>query len=142
MSLAPTRDGRNGWNGARGASALDGMFPSDAELSEPAPLVSNIALAVVEIVAGLRGPEQVQRWVDPATMRRLDALHRRTNRRNARGAGAQRAAFAVLSSRVSSTRGGIVEGSAVVTDHHRARAVAMRLEAIDNRWFVTELQVL
>ena len=119
------------------------MFTPDAALPAPEPFVSNVALAVVEIVAGLRDPEQVQRWVDVSTMRRLDAMRRRRNRRHTHDAAALHpASFTVLSSRITSTRAGIVEASAVVTDRRRARAVALRLEAIDYRWRVTELHVL
>jgi len=43
--------------------------------------------------------------------------------------------------RVQEPADGVVEACAVIVEHDRVRALAMRMTGVDRRWVVTQLQV-
>lgn len=114
-----------------------------AELPDPAPLLSNLARCVVEVLAGARELEQIARWVTDDVYRHLvrrvvlSARSRRT-----RGVTPVRPSFTVSTMRVCEPRDGIVEAVVIVRGRSRARAVAIRLEGLDRRWRASAITVL
>lgn len=109
-------------------------------LPDPAATVGAVVKAVVEVLAGIRPPAQLLRWVSRdvhATVSERAALTTRMRR----GAPAPARQVVVRGVRVCRPAAGVVEASAVVVDGTRVRAVAVRLEDHDGRWRATALEV-
>jgi hypothetical protein len=108
-----------------------------ADLPDPTPLVTALAQAFVEVMAGLRPPPQVSRWTSPEV---YAALCRRAAVAARRGPASRRPAV-VRRVLVQEPADGVVEACAVVIQHDRVRALALRMTGLDRRWVVTELSV-
>lgn len=121
-----------------------GLQPArTSSLPNPAPLLENLTRCVIEILAGARDLEQIARWVSDDVYRHL--LRRvvlSTRARRARGQRATRPAFTIGSTSVCEPRDGVVEAVIIVCGRARTRAVAMRLEGLDDRWRATAINVL
>lgn len=135
------------WNHAHRAPSIEEMFgwqhTADPALGDPGVLLRNVALGAVESLAGARSPEQIERWLLPSVFHQLLRKHTLISRRQSESKKrAPRPAFRIASSRVCRVNAGVAEGVVVVTNGARARAVAMRFEALDRRWRVTELRIL
>ena len=88
-------------------------------------------------MAGLRPPPQVSRWTSPEV---YAALCRRAAVAARRGPASRRPAV-VRRVLVQEPADGVVEACAVVIQHDRVRALALRMTGLDRRWVVTELSV-
>ncbi len=114
-----------------------------ADLPDPTPLILNLARCSVEIIAGVRDPEQIARWLEPAVYAQL--LTRSVIAARARQALRRRATVPTLSMgscRIDHPTEDSVEAVVVVHTPVRVRAVVVRLTGIDGRWRATELSVL
>ncbi len=113
------------------------------ELPDPRPLLENLTRCVIEIIAGARDLEQIARWVDDSVYTTL--LKRvvvSTQARRATRRPVVRPVFALGAVSVCQPRDGVVEAVIVVHGRARARAVAIRLEGLDQRWRATAIHVL
>lgn len=109
-------------------------------LPAPAPWVARLAPAILEVAAGERPPGQLTRWVTRdirETLARRGAAALRHPAGSARAPQCRR----VRSVRVTQPAPGVVEASAVVIGAVRARAVAIRLEAVRGRWLATAVEI-
>jgi hypothetical protein len=109
-------------------------------LPAPAPWVARLAPALLEVAAGERPPGQLTRWVTRdirETLARRGAAALRHPAGKARAPQCRR----VRSVRVTQPAPGVIEASAVVIGAVRARAVAIRLEAIRGRWLATAVEL-
>ena len=114
-----------------------------AALPDPSPLILNLARCVVEIVAGVRDPEQIARWLDPVVYTQLLARAVIAARaRQARGRHATMPTISMGSCRIDHPTDDAIEAVAIVHTPARVRAVVMRLVGVDGRWRATELSVL
>ena len=117
---------------------------SAADLPDPAPLVDSLARGAIEVIAGVREPEQMGRWLaeEPyrALLLRANLATRARSARGQNGAASRRTRYARSTS--ASPDDGIAEAVVVVDMPPRTRAVAIRLEGIDRRWRATSLAVL
>ncbi len=116
---------------------------STAALPDPRPLLENLTRCVIEILAGARELEQIARWVSDDVYRHL--LKRvviSSRARQAKGQKATRPAFTIGSTTLCEPRDGVVEAVIIVRGRARVRAVALRLEGLDNRWRATAINVL
>lgn len=116
---------------------------SNEMLPDPAPLLESLARGAVEVIAGVREPEQMGRWLTEDPYRKLLArAHLAHRARSARGLSAKRPTYVVRSVHCSSPDDGVAEGVVVIEMSPRTRAVTVRLEGIDRRWRATTLAVL
>ncbi len=116
---------------------------STASLPDPRPLLENLTRCVVEILAGARELEQIARWVSDDVYRHL--LKRvviSSRARQAKGQKPTRPSFMIGSTSICEPRDGVVEAVVIVRGRARVRAVAIRLEGLDNRWRATAINVL
>lgn len=129
---------------AFGAEDFFGHQPTTSStLPDPRPLLENLTRAVVEVLAGARELQQIARWVSDDVYRHLLKRVVLSDRaRRARGQAATRPAFTIGSITCSEPRDGVVEAVVIVRGRARARAVAVRLEGLDNRWRATAINVL
>lgn len=109
-------------------------------LPAPAPWVARLAPAILEVAAGERPPGQLTRWVT-RDIRETLARRGAAALRHPAGKGRAPQCRRVRSVRVTSPAPGIVEASAVVIGAERARAVALRLEAVRGRWLATAVEL-
>jgi hypothetical protein len=121
-----------------------GLQPATTNaLPDPAPLLENLTRCVIEILAGARELEQVARWVTDDVYRHLlKRVVLSTRARRARGQKATRPAFSIGSTSICEPRDGVVEAVIIVRGRARTRAVAIRLEGLDQRWRATAINVL
>ncbi len=114
-----------------------------AALPDPAPLLGNLTRCVIEILAGCRDLEQISRWVTDDVYRHLlKRVVLSARARNAKNLQPTRPSFSIGSTTVCYPRDGVVEAVVLVRGRARARAVAIRLEGMDNRWRATAINVL
>lgn len=114
-----------------------------SDLPDPEPLVTNLARCILEVLAGARDLEQLNRWVTDEVYATL--LHRTVlaeRARRVKGVAAARPALTVLSTHISEPRDGVVEATVIVRNPVRVRAVAIRLEGLDRRWRASAISVL
>lgn len=120
------------------------MRPVDP-LAEVRAITRGTVQAAMEVLAGIRPIHQLARRLDPrclAALQHRAALIRREITRTGNPALARlHRNSTVRSVRVCEVREGVYEGSAVVVDDVRARAVAIRLERSKQVWRVTELVI-
>ncbi len=116
---------------------------SATELPEAEPLLRNLTVGVLEVLAGVREIEQLARWLSEDAYRALVKRASLAARaRNARGLTASRPTYRILSLRCCPPSDGVVESVVVVAGPARTRAVAIRLEGWDGRWRATSLALL
>lgn len=113
---------------------------SSRDLPDPVAACSALVQAVMEVLGGTRPAAQLTRWLAAdvyAAISRRASLAARM-RRDSVPSGRQAVVRGV---RVCEPADGIVEGSAVVVESGRVRAVALRLEGMDGRWRATAVEV-
>jgi hypothetical protein len=119
--------------GGRGADALP----------DPSTLVSNLSLCVIEVLAGARDLNQLARWVSDEVFRHLRLRVALASRaREAKGLRVRRPQVTLGEPRITMPAHGVVEAVVIVHQRGRSRAVAMRLEALDDRWRASAINVL
>jgi hypothetical protein len=116
---------------------------SRSRLPGPQPLIENLTRCVIEILGGARDLEQISRWVTDDVYRHLlKRVVLSARARQAKGSSPVRPAFAIGSTTIFEPRDGVVEAVVIVRGRARVRAVALRLEGLDNRWRATAINVL
>lgn len=122
---------------------FDRQRSSSRCLTDPAPLLASLARGAIEVIAGVREPEQLGRWLTEEPYRNLVTRANLAARaRSARGLPAKHPTYAVRSVRHSSPDDGVAEAVIIVDMPPRTRAIAIRLEGMDRRWRATVLAVL
>ncbi|MEE2521376.1 Rv3235 family protein [Pseudarthrobacter sp. J75] len=108
-------------------------------------IVHSTVQAAIEVLAGTRPLHQLARRLDhkclTSLQHRLALIKREAARTAAPGIARLHRNSAVRSVRICDVADGIYEGSAVVVDETRVRAVAVRLERSRQVWRVTELVI-
>jgi hypothetical protein len=102
------------------------------QLAAPARVMRSVAMALLEIEAGSRSAEQLERRCDPDLWERIDG-------RLPRRGGAFVTGSALLRVMCQEHSPGLADGVAVVRRGQRINAIAMRIDARDGRWMVTDL---
>lgn len=125
-------------------SEFFGVQPtSTQDLPDPALLIENLARCVLEVLAGARDLDQLARWVTDDVYQHLLKRVVLSNRaRQSRGSAAIRPVFRMGSTHVTEPADGIIEGVVIAHGTARTRAVAIRLEGMDNRWRASAVNVL
>ncbi|MFJ4158723.1 Rv3235 family protein [Microbacterium testaceum] len=120
-----------------------GADPSTNGLSTIEVFVGNMVRGVLEVVAGVRDPEQLARWMSEEVYRALLARTSLAARaRSARRVQVYRVVHQTRSIHLFSPREGAIEATVIVSGRMRTRAVALRLETIERRWRITALHLL
>ena len=118
-----------------------------SELPDPEEFARTLVGGMIECVHGLREPIQFTRHVTDDVYRALSARVHRMNvaEQQVRGARKRkkvRPQFTLGNVVLSNPRDGIVEASVVVHGPARVRAVALRIEGLDQRWQATSFSML
>ncbi len=122
---------------------FDRQPASSRQLPNPEPLLENLTRCVIEILAGARELEQISRWVTDDVYRHLlKRVVLSARARQAKGQRAIRPSFSIGSTRICIPLDGVVEAVIIVSSRARTRAVAIRLEGLDDRWRATAINVL
>ena len=122
---------------------FDQQPASRSALPNPVPLVENLTRCVIEVLAGARELEQIARWVtDDVYHHLLKRVVISTRARQATGRTNARPTFTIGTTTLFEPRDGIVEAVVIVHGRARVRAVALRLEGLDNRWRASAINVL
>ena len=112
-------------------------------LPNPMPLLQNLTRCVIEILSGSRDLEQISRWVSDDVYRHLlKRVVLSARARQAKNQPIARPNFSIGSTVSGEPRDGVIEAVVIVTGRARTRAVAIRLEGMDNRWRATAINVL
>lgn len=114
-----------------------------SNLPDPRPLLENLTRCVIEVLAGARELDQIARWVTDDVYRHLlKRVVLSTRARRAIGKPATRPLFTLSSPTLCEPRDGVIEAVIIVHGRARTRAVAIRLEGLDQRWRATAINVL
>jgi hypothetical protein len=121
-----------------------GLQPSSrGQLPDPEPLLVNLTRCVIEVLAGARELDQLARWVSDDVYRHLlKRVVLSSRARSIKGLQAQRPAISIGRVTITEPRDGVVEAVVIVHSKVRVRAVALRLEGLDNRWRASAINVL
>ena len=136
----PERDETEGFI----ADDFFGHQPSSrSSLPDPEPLLINLARCVIEVLAGARELDQLARWVSDDVYRHLlKRVVLSARARAVKGQRAQRPTISIGRVTINEPRDGIIEAVVIVHSKVRVRAVAVRLEGLDNRWRASAINVL
>ena len=120
---------------------------STADLPDPTEFAKTLVGGIIECVHGLREPIQFTRHVTDEVYRALNArVHRLNVADQLRGGSKKkkkaRPQFTMGNVVINNPRDGVVEASVVVHGPARVRAVALRLEGLDERWQATSFSML
>ncbi|QYF73885.1 Rv3235 family protein [Cryobacterium sp. PAMC25264] len=116
---------------------------SRSTLPDPEPLLVNLTRCVIEVLAGARELDQLARWVSDDVYRHLlKRVVLSARARAVKGQRAQRPAIMIGRVTINEPRDGIIEAVVIVHSKVRVRAVAVRLEGLDNRWRASAINVL
>ena len=95
------------------------------------------------MLAGARDLEQLARWVTDDVYRNLSMrVVLAARARRVKGQAPQRPAFTVGRVTICEPADGVVEAVVMVHQRARSRAVAIRLEGLDQRWRASAISVL
>ncbi|ALJ21267.1 3-hydroxyacyl-CoA dehydrogenase [Microbacterium sp. No. 7] len=138
------RSMRRRLSSARAVSEYFAAQPATAaQLPDPEPLLRNLTIGVLEVLAGVREVDQLARWMSEDAFRALVTRANLTARaRSARGQTAARPAHRIVSVRHCSPKDAVIEATVVVAGPVRVRAVAIRLEGWDDRWRAMSVGIL
>ena len=109
---------------------------SRSDLPEPRTWAARLVQALVEVLAGNRPVEQLERWTSAAVYDDVSALALPGERDMTAGTRG-----VVRSVHVSEPVDGVAEVAALVRRGRRTTAVALRLEGLDGRWQCTALEL-
>jgi hypothetical protein len=120
---------------------------STADLPDPAEFARTLVGGIIECVHGLREPIQFTRHVTDDVYRALSARVHRLHVADQQLHGSKRKKkvrpqFTLGNVVINNPRDGIVEASVVVHGPARVRAVALRIEGLDQRWQATSFSML
>jgi Family of unknown function (DUF6459) len=114
-----------------------------SELPDPEPLLRSLTHCIIEVLAGARDLDQLARWVTDDVYRHLSKrVVLAARARRVKGQAPQRPAFTVGTVRTCEPADGVVEAVVLVHQRARSRAVAIRLEGLDQRWRASAISVL
>ena len=114
-----------------------------SELPDPEPLLRNLTHCVIEVLAGARDLDQLARWVTDDVYRNLSKrVVLAARARRVKGQALQRPAFRLGTVITCEPADGVVEAVVLVHQRARSRAVAIRLEGLDQRWRASVINVL
>jgi len=116
---------------------FDRLPTTSRDLPDPHAVATELAQALVEVMAGTRPAPHLVRWTAPdvyAVLARRSLVAARRTLPAARRPIVRRV-------RVSEPADGVAEACAVVIHHDRVRALAMRMVGLDRRWVITDLSV-
>lgn len=114
-----------------------------APLPDPELLLIHLTRGVLEAVAGAREPEQLARWLSDAAFRNLLKRVVLANRARAvTGRAVVIPATTIVRLIVTQPNVGVIEAVVIVRTRVRARAVAVRLEGIGDRWRASSIHVM
>ncbi len=122
-----------------GAKMSDDKVPSDFD---PAQLFAEISKAYIEILAGVRRPEQLARWLsDKAYYDISQRAKREAIQRQITGAKA-RPDISLRKSKTFLTDDAGIHGVVILRVSGATKAVALRAERIHDRFRVTEVLII
>ncbi len=101
---------------------------------------TRFAQAIVEVISGDRGPQQLIRWTSPEVYHDLLTRSRALHRVHPAGERSHRARAVVRSVHISRPDTGVAELSIHVRHGERSRAIAIRIEEDEGQWRCTALE--
>jgi hypothetical protein len=113
------------------------------KLPRPGPWAERIIRGMVESIHGVRDPYQFSRWVSHDVFQDVTTQSQDIQRQNQTlGKRPLSPRFALQRLIIAAPRDGVIEASAVVGVSDRIKAVALRMEGMDNRWMATSFKLL
>ena len=113
------------------------LSPARKTLGDPTPLVCTVARVALEVVLGGDGINQLVRWISPDVRSRLLTQHSLARRSGY----ASKGSVHIQRVRLCRVSPHAVEAAVVATEGDIAHAIALRLEAMSNRWLITVMDV-
>ena len=108
---------------------------------DPADFFSQVSTVYVEILAGLRRPEQLARWLGDVAYSDINYKSRRESMaRQIFGTNQVRPTVVIHSSKVFPSDGNTYQGVVVLTLCGKIRAVSVRAEEVFDRYRITSLK--
>lgn len=113
------------------------LSPARKTLGDPTPLVCTVARVALEVALGGDGINQLVRWISPDVRSRLLTQHSLARRSGY----VSRGSVHIQRVRLCRVSPCAVEAAVVATEGDIAHAIALRLEAVSNRWLITVMDV-
>lgn len=130
---------------ATGPGARPNTVADDNDDGRIAATATSLAVACLEIFAGIRRSDSISRWVDRALLDKIDQraqLRAEVAPSKPMGELGATRTLRAGNARVCRVTDAIAEVTVVVRTQNRFRAVAIRLELLTTRWTMTALQTM
>jgi hypothetical protein len=106
-------------------------------------IVAQLGQVYADILSGMRGPEQLSRWLNEETYIQVANEHTLRHRARMRSKQAnQREFFRVLKAEIFPSRKNTLEAVILVKSPKSIQAISMRMDVIFNRWRVTHIELI
>lgn len=105
--------------------------------------IAQLGQVYVDILSGMRGPEQLSRWLSEDTYIEVAREHSLQHRaRMAKKVANQRELFRVMRAEIFPSSKNTIEAVVLVKSNKTVQAITMRLDIIFDRWRVTHLELI
>lgn len=111
-------------------------------MPDAAPLIRSLALSAIEVIDGARPVDQLAPRITESVAARLAMRQTLNTQRRAVACDNRRIPHAIGNMHLTKPADGVIEATVTVHSRVKTKAVALRLESIDNRWRATALDVL
>lgn len=122
--------------------SFDAQRTGSAGLPKPDKLIKKLALNAVEIIEGARPIDQIGALITSEVSASLELRIALNRARRAVARDSRQYPHVARLSVLKTPMDGVFEATVMVHSRVRSRAVALRLESIDNRWRATNISVL
>ncbi|MDG2497255.1 MAG: Rv3235 family protein [Aquiluna sp.] len=110
--------------------------------NNPASFFAEISTAYIEILAGVRRPEQLSRWLSDKAYYDVSQRSRRNSRHQAITGKSMRPTIVIRTSKVFPTDSDAFQGVVLLDISGAIRAVSVRAELIHDRFRITEIVLI
>ena len=106
-------------------------------------IVAQLGQVYADILSGMRGPEQLSRWLNEETYLQVSNEHTLRHRARMRSKQAnQREFFRVLKAEIFPSCKNTIEAVILVKSHKSIHAITLRMDVIFRRWRVTHIELI
>lgn len=106
-------------------------------------IIAQLGQVYADILSGMRGPEQLSKWLDEEAYIQVSNEHTLRHRARMRNKQAnQREFFRVLKAEIFPSRKNSIEAVVLVKSPKSIQAISLRMDVIFTRWRVTHIELI
>lgn len=106
-------------------------------------IIAQLGQVYADILSGMRGPEQLSKWLNEETYTQVSNEHTLRHRSRMRNKQAnQREFYRVLKAEIFPSMKNTIEAVILVKSPKSIQAISLRMDVVFNRWRVTHIELI